>query len=188
MSDTELIVEGYKFNSEADAARARDEVKKAAYIKARMNYDDPGSVKNVYEKMVSNRMFTTPVGNAFLKEVREKLIKSGFGEDEVSPLPLFSRYALEDETKEVHIPTRIIRPKEKVEYKKRFIFMAIVNAVLIVALIAMFAIAMNSDNPTILNYENAIQNKYAQWEMELTEREQAVKLRERALKMEYEGE
>lgn len=34
----------------------------------------------------------------------------------------------------------------------------------------MFMIAVNSDNPNILNYETTIINKYASWDQELTER------------------
>lgn len=43
----------------------------------------------------------------------------------------------------------------------------------------MFAIAMKSDSPNILNYETAVVNKYALWEQELSEREQAVREKER---------
>ena len=33
----------------------------------------------------------------------------------------------------------------------------------------MFAIALTSDEPNILNYERALVNKYSAWEQELTE-------------------
>ncbi len=38
----------------------------------------------------------------------------------------------------------------------------------------MFFIASTGKNPNILNYENAIINKYAEWEEELRERENRV--------------
>ena len=43
---------------------------------------------------------------------------------------------------------------------------------------------MTSDNPNILNYENNLQNKYAQWEQELTERENVLREKERNLMIE----
>ncbi len=49
-------------------------------------------------------------------------------------------------------------------------------------LIAMFVVALNADNPNILNYKSALENRYAEWEQELKEREAAVKLKERELK------
>ena len=51
----------------------------------------------------------------------------------------------------------------------------IMNIVMIVAIIAMFVITLNSDQPNILNYERNLQNKYASWEQELTQREQTVR-------------
>ena len=45
---------------------------------------------------------------------------------------------------------------------------------LIAIVIAMFVIATTGSNPNILNYENALINKYAEWEQELRERELKV--------------
>ena len=60
----------------------------------------------------------------------------------------------------------------------------IMNIVMIVAIIAMFVITLNSDQPNILNYERNLQDKYASWEQELTRREQTVRERERELHIE----
>ena len=40
---------------------------------------------------------------------------------------------------------------------------------------------MTGNNPNILNYQNAVLNKYASWEQELMEREQAVREKEQEL-------
>ena len=47
----------------------------------------------------------------------------------------------------------------------------------------MFVITLTGNNPTILNYEQKLQNKYAGWEQELTERENAVREKERELSL-----
>ena len=60
----------------------------------------------------------------------------------------------------------------------------ILNVVLALAVAGMFAITLKSDNPNILNYEKQILNKYASWDQELTEREQAVREKERELQIE----
>ena len=48
----------------------------------------------------------------------------------------------------------------------------------------MVAIALLDSTPNIINYENKIQDKYAQWEMDLEEREAKVKEKERELHLE----
>ena len=62
----------------------------------------------------------------------------------------------------------------------------ILNVLLMIAIIAMFTITLESDNPNVLNYERALTDRYASWEQELTEREQAVRQRERELQIEEE--
>jgi hypothetical protein len=48
----------------------------------------------------------------------------------------------------------------------------------------MFVIAINSNQPNILNYQRVLQNRYAGWEQELTDREQAIRDKERELNIE----
>lgn len=52
----------------------------------------------------------------------------------------------------------------------------------------MFVITLQSDNPNILNYRQAITNEYASWEQELTERENKVREKEQKLGMEAESD
>ncbi len=59
-----------------------------------------------------------------------------------------------------------------------------INVVLMLLIALMFYISMTSTNPTALNYERAVQNKYAEWERELSERESAVREKERELLLE----
>ena len=54
-----------------------------------------------------------------------------------------------------------------------------ISIALAVCVIAMFAIQMSVGSPNILNYENKIIDKYAQWEQQLEEREAAVREREK---------
>ncbi len=182
MENDELIVEGCRFNSVADAARAREEVKKAAYIRSKMNYSDPESALVIYEKMLSNRIFITPPGNYFLKEVRDRLLAIGIAEDRIPPVPLFQMYSISGTMEEEEKPRRRIVPEVKKDiYRNRFIVSACVNVILVLAIIAMFVIAVKSANPNVLNYERAVQDKYAAWEQDLTEREKEVRSQEKKL-------
>jgi hypothetical protein len=45
----------------------------------------------------------------------------------------------------------------------------------------MFVISMTGSSPTILNYEKAVQNRYAEWEKELSDRESVIREKEKEL-------
>ena len=55
------------------------------------------------------------------------------------------------------------------------------NVVLVVLVILLFVITITGENANIINYRNAIENEYSQWEDELTAREQVVREKEREL-------
>ncbi len=77
--------------------------------------------------------------------------------------------------------TRIKPADQKKEKSQLFHVSIVLNIALVVAVIAMFIISLNSEQPNILNYEKALVDRYAGWEQELTEREQAVREKERQL-------
>ena len=180
----ELVVAGYHFNSKADADKARDEQKKIAYIEAHMNMDNPESVLAIYEKMLSNKIFITPVGLDFLKEIRDYLMSRDEIENErIKPLELNRMYSLGQATpdKEAMPKRRVVPTKKKNPYEERFFISFVFNIILVIAVIAMFVIATTSKNPNIINYENNIVNRYAGWEEDLKEREQKIREEERRL-------
>ena len=63
-----------------------------------------------------------------------------------------------------------------------------VNIILVVCVVAMFAMALTSDSPTIMNYQSKLLNRYASWEQELTEREKAVSEKEQELGIQVDTE
>ena len=182
--NNDLVVGGYQFNSRADADKARDEQKKIAYIEAHMNMDNPESVQTIYEKMRSNRIFATPVGLDYLKEIRDYLIsREEIDNEAVKPLELNRMYSLGQESvTEEELPKRRVVPaKKKNPFEERFFFSLVLNILLVIAVAAMFVIATTSDNPNIINYENSLVNKYASWEQDLREREDRIREEEKRL-------
>ena len=76
------------------------------------------------------------------------------------------------------------RMEKKIEQgKKRLRISLIVNLFLAVLVAGMMIITLTSDQPNIVNYENKIVDKYAQWQQELEEREQAVREKEQELQI-----
>ena len=64
--------------------------------------------------------------------------------------------------------------KKKEDANKKLNISIWINVILAILVIAMFVIANTGNNPNILNYENAVINKYAEWEQELRERENRI--------------
>lgn len=177
-----LEAEGFSFYTEKDAELAKQESMKIRYLKAHMDYQKPASVLNLYEKAIAERIFKTPVGLVFLKEVQNYLMKQPKLDGmEISPIPLFVTY--DGEIRSHTSPARQrIQPAPKKESHALPISI-IINIGLAIAVIAMFVVTLNADQPNILNYERAILDKYSGWEQQLTEREQAIREAERELQI-----
>lgn len=181
----EWIVDGYLFGSPADAEQARTERKKALYFETKLEGKPAKSILAVYNKMLEEKVFVTPVGWEYLKQIQEKMRVLGVEEEEIKPVPLFSAFVHQEEKKNNR--PRPEKPKEKIPYQNRFRSSVIVNIMLVVLVLAMFFIASGSDNPNIINYRNVIVNEYASWDQELSEREKAVRIKEAELGMETEA-
>ena len=104
--------------------------------------------------------------------------------DSLSPIPLLHTYDRELREKQNPARNRLRIPKPKKKKQAAFPISVILNILLLITVIAMFAITLDSDNPNVLNYERALTDRYASWEQELTEREQTLRERERALEIE----
>mgnify|MGYP004609231257 CR=1 FL=1 len=183
----EHVVSGFAFYSEKDAGLAEQERQKIAYLDKRIDHADMQSVLAIYKKALEDRVFRTPVGLEYLRELQGELRarEEELGE-EVPPIPLWTSFA--DVRTKTSPARRRIQPMPQDGGKKVGLCLSVImNIVMIVAIIAMFVITLNSDQPNILNYERNLQNKYASWEQELTQREQTVREKERELHIENTG-
>lgn len=176
----DLVVNGCCFGSLEDAEAARQEEKKAGYLEEHMDYDNPENMLLVYKKALENRVFQTPVGWEYLRELQRKLNEFEELGEQIPPVTLYTVFA-NRVGDDIRVPAPRIQPKAKNKMKRRYLWSVCFNVVLLAAVAAMFAIAITSSNPNILNYEKVLNNRYAAWEQELSEREADVRLREREL-------
>lgn len=163
-------VEGYDFESKETADKAKLEADGVKYIKENTRMDNPDMIYKLYDQIIREEMFETPVGLSFLAELQEYLYANPEIENEViRPIP-------------VHAPEiRKIKAAEKKngKYRKKFRITLFFAIVLGAVVIGMFGITYYSGSSvTILNYENALIDKYEDWEKDLDEREQKLKERE----------
>lgn len=180
--EPEHTVGGFLFYNEKDAKLAETERKKVAYLEARMDYSSPEKILQVYQKAVEDRIFMTPVGLFYLKTVRDFLMEQEeIDPASISPIPLFHTYDKELRQRQQPVRNRIQPPASGEKKSSALPVSLILNILLVIAVIAMFVITLQSDNPNVLNYERTLTNRYASWEQELTQREQTVREKEREL-------
>ena len=176
MTTEEQIVSGFLFMNQTDAEKARVDESKIAYIEKNVGYATAGALSTVYEKSIENKIFTTPVGWSFLAEVRNRLKAMEVDVDALSPIPMTVSFS--------HDPIEIERPapvKEKRAPLPAMFLSIVFNVILIALVIVMFVVLNTTETDNMLNYKRNITNRYAAWEQDLTERENAVRAREREL-------
>ena len=185
LKEDALTVQGFRFSALADAKTAEEEYKKMVYIRKRMNKDNPEEILAIYDKMIENGLFVTPVGVDFLMRVREYLVESkAIDPGRIRPIEtgsLFTQRA-RNEARAANRPRVTTDLVEENRVLKRKYRIAVALAVIAIILVgAMFVVAKSSSNPNILNYKNAIENQYAEWEESLEKREQELKEKEERL-------
>lgn len=191
------ICGGFSFYDKNIADQASREVDAVDYLRNRLEGARPEVVYQMYQQIIQQKLFSTPVGYAYLKELRDYLtVTAGYEDSRVETIPVerneADRKKYEDGKSRV-APEKSESPqKEKSERQQkntpamekmqgRMHLLLGVNLCLVVVIIAMFAITMTSNNTTILNYENQIIDKYENWEQELLQREAELKEREALL-------
>lgn len=173
----EYIVDGFLFLSREDAAAAREEMKKARYLQRHLSAQTVETIRELYQKALEDRIFQTPVGLAFVSELRERLIEEGIEEFDIEPIPVYYD-VVQNKMREGFEKKE--EPREEPRKESGRLKVSVVFNVILGLLVAiMFYVAMTGNNPNILNYESVIVNKYAAWEQELTGREQAVREKEK---------
>lgn len=176
--EREFIVNGFSFENVEDAQEAEKEGRKVQFLESKIDYGDLKKVQAIYEKALRDEVFRTAVGLFYLKGMRDFLVREEEGLEEVLPSVPAPAKGEKRTVKSAEIRTDRIQERKQAEKDYRFRVSVILNVLLVFAIIAMFFIALDADQPNILNYEREITNKYASWEQELTQREQAVREKE----------
>lgn len=194
------FVEGFEFDSIEMANKAKKEADGIRYIRSQMKLDNPDVVLRLYNKLILKQMFETPVGYQFLSELQEYLKTSAMISDrEIRPIPISSSYLGKEDKEAVKMrkdahkyAKRMEKIREEFEernhsqhqknYRAAFRASMAACVICIFIIIGMFLITMISGNNTnIINYENAILDKYEKWEQELEQREAEVSRKEKQL-------
>lgn len=190
---------GFVFRTKKEAELAQREIEGTKYLRQKLDMENPNAVFSIYQNLIEQDLFETPVGYCFLKELRDYLLMIPvISNEEVLAIPIRYPQTEEEEKKQKKEQKKEEqrkerqREKEKAKnkkeqkkegknYKGRCQFFMVTSLILLISVVSMMLLAATSDNVNILNYENKLIDKYSSWEQELEEREQAVKEQEQAL-------
>lgn len=180
MAEKEMYeASGFLFHDRLRADEALEEEKKILYIRTRLKRDDPESMLVIYNRLIKGSILKTPPGFIFLKELRDTLLSAGIDSDALDPVP-WTGGGSEREIRELKKTVEALED-ETGEQKKKISFLRWAIVLLVAAMIALVILTLGSENPNILNYETALQNRYSTWEQELKEREDRLREREQAI-------
>ena len=190
---------GIVFRTKKEAELAQREIEGTKYLRQKLDMENPNAVFSIYQNLIEQDLFETPVGYCFLKELRDYLLMiPAISNEEVLAIPIRYPQTEEEEKKQKKEQKKEEqrkerqREKEKAKnkkeqkkegknYKGRCQFFMVTSLILLISVVSMMLLAATSDNVNILNYENKLIDKYSSWEQELEERERAVKEQEQAL-------
>lgn len=180
-------VDGFLFSDEDSYKAAQKEAKAVEYLKKQLSGKDGTAILKIYNQLLEQNIFHTQVGYTFLHDIYVALRRQTKIADSVIPPIKVDSVAKKEaapvQEKQEEKPPKVIVKTIGGASAKQNKYLKIVVAVLVVVVIGMFAITLTSQSPTILDYETKLQNKYASWEQQLTEREAQIKLKEAQLNM-----
>ena len=198
MEDNKVItVSGFAFDNPKIGEEALKEQEAVEYVSKQLNFDDTKSLLALYNQMVSRRMFHTQVGISYLKSIQDYLLRSDVDPATIEAIPISEEELLESNEKDVKNKGNCTagnksnasddlkakqREKKLIAKNSRLtklsVAFIVISVVLLLTVVGMFIIANTSDNPTVLNYEEVLQNKYASWEQDLERREEDLQRKE----------
>lgn len=186
MSKTEVI-NGIAYKNPTEAKKAQKEWEGIQYILKENNMENIETALAVYNKLAERKVLKTEVGAKFLKELKDRLLEAeeienkriyGLSKEDEEWLKEKKKIKKEQAEKEAAQKTK---QKEDIYYRQKYYHSLILNFLLIGAILIMAYITLNSDHVNILNYENALLDKYASWESSLQQKEAELNAWEREL-------
>ncbi|MQN00552.1 MAG: hypothetical protein DUD27_06065 [Lachnospiraceae bacterium] len=160
---------GFEFSDEALAEKARKELNAISYLRGEMQNMNSAGKLAALKGLISKQVFDTEVGYSFLKELQNELLADDSIDNAQIPLiPVVDSGKVRDTEIQV----------QKLKWQRKFHILLPFTLVLAGCVVFMFIVAATSNNLTILDYKDKLENKYAAWDESLTKREQEVKEKE----------
>ena len=175
-------VNGFQFGSDKDRELAETEYSSIQYINGKIENRSAETILSVYQGAIERKMFRTPVGYAYLHDLQKRMVSMGMPREKIPPIPLMQVFdnsaTVEDKPRREVVANK---RKKRNELREKNRILVIANIVLILLVIALFAISLKGSTPNMLTYRSAIINEYSSWEQELSLREGQIREKEKEL-------
>lgn len=161
---------GFEFQNEEEYITAKKELEYINKINGNIKTAKPEQLLEIYNKIVNDKMFRTPVGMEYLRNIQISLVKNKqIDKNMIQSIPAIVYNSGIKSVKE---------DKRFIKYKDLYTKMIIVNVALVLIIIVMFVISHNSKKFDEDYYRESIENEYIDWEQSIKERESIVKEKE----------
>lgn len=176
--------EGYSFATAKEMDLAKKEAESIAYIRAKLDFNDRDKLRKMYDSLAEKQSFITPVGIAFMSEIRNDL--SMFSVQTVPGVPVTVPLELTKE-KVGKLTSSFMQESEKRNALKKEIRdtklrnSRIINFFLVLVILAMFGVVLFGNTPAFQDEEQKLQDKYASWQQQLEQKEQELNAKEQEL-------
>ena len=163
---------GFIFSDEVVAEKAKKEINAVSYLKNQLSHMNAKQILEAYKGLIDKYVFDTAVGYSFLKELQRMLIADDTVDNADIPLiPVADAKEVKDTENET----------QKLKWQRKFHVLLPFTILLLACVVFMFVLTATSNNLTILDYKEKVENQYADWDESLTKREDEVKEREEKL-------
>ena len=168
--------QGFTFQTEEALAEAKKEAEVVAYIRSQADLGNVKTVVKLYNRLIEKGTLVTPLGIAFLQELRSRALESGLvAESSLHALPEPAKPEKQPETK-------LSKDKKLMEYyKEKSKRLTFTVAVLCIVIVILFVIRLFGTASPFTDYEQKVLNEYAGWKEELTEKEETLHQWEKSL-------
>ena len=159
---------GFVFRTKKEAELAQREIEGTKYLRQKLDMENPNAVFSIYQNLIEQDLFETPVGYCFLKELRDYLLMIPvISNEEVLAIPIRYPQTEEEEKKQKKeqkkeeqrkerqkekekAKNRKEQKKEGKNYKGRCQFFMVTSLILLISVVSMMLLAATSDNVNIL--------------------------------------
>lgn len=172
------IIMGYEFDDKASADAAKNELEMISKIKSQGNMNNHKIALSVYNKLLEDNLFKTPIGLEYMRSLQKELLTvKTIDKSEIKAIKI--KYETNSEQKPDRKITEYSKNTDKnkkaaQKYKDKFIKSLIVNIVLASIIAAMFLIVKYSHRFDEQAHRERIENEYISWEKDLKERESYI--------------
>ena len=109
---------GFVFRTKKEAELAQREIEGTKYLRQKLDMENPNAVFSIYQNLIEQDLFETPVGYCFLKELRDYLLMiPAISNEEVLAIPI--RYPQTEEEEKAEERAEKRRTAERAAKRKR---------------------------------------------------------------------